>query len=432
MNQKDVKARLEQAVAALTDEIVKFGRDIVRIETENPPGNNYRACAELVGDKLRAFGYQVEYVAVPPGRLPELAPHGQGLERVSVVGRLPGKEARPVLHFTGHMDVVPAGDGWTVPPYEGIVKDGKLYGRGACDQKSGIVAQVFVAEAIRRAGFRLLGTVESSATPDEETGGYAGVGYLVEKGYIAADKTDYVVITECLDADRVCIGHRGAAWMSIATKGKKSHGSMPDLGINALDKMIKLLHLVNEELKPRLRQRTTDLPVAPAACRKSTLAVTVINAGTKVNTVPDRCTAEIDRRLIPGETVEGAIEEIRELCRRLQAEDPDFQYEINRIMYADPTLVPTDTPLVKAFLASGEAVVGHVPEFVISPGTDDQRFVVQHAGIEQCIVYGPGALNLAHQTDEYVAIADILTAVKVMAHAAMELLGYEDVKRGDA
>ncbi len=431
MDRENVIEKLEKAATSLTEEIVAFGRDIVRIETENPPGNNYRACAELVGDKLREFGYQVEYVAVPSERLPELAPHGQGLERVSVLGRLPGEKARPVLHFSGHMDVVPAGDGWTVPPYEGIVRDGRLYGRGACDQKSGIVAQIFAVEAVKRAGFRLLGTVESSATPDEETGGFAGVGYLVEQGYIAAGKTDYVVITECLDADRVCIGHRGAAWMGIATKGKKSHGSMPDLGINALDKMIKLLHLVNEELKPRLKLRTTDLPVAPEACRKSTLAVTVINAGTKVNTVPDRCTAEIDRRLVPGETVEGAIEEIRELCRRLQAEDPDFQYEIHRIMCADPSLVPTDTPLVKAFLASGEAVLGRVPEFVISPGSDDQKFVVQQAGIEQCIIYGPGALNLAHQNDEYVAIADILTAVKVMALAAMELLGYEELKRGD-
>lgn len=427
MDREKIKQKIERAVSEMAEEIVEFGRQIVRIPTENPPGNNYRQCAELVGNKLKEFGYQVEYVAVPADRLNELAPHGQGLERVSVVGRLPGKAARPVLHFSGHMDVVPAGEGWTMDPYEGVVKDGRLYGRGSSDQKSGIVAQVFAVEAVKRAGYRLLGTVESSATPDEETGGFAGVGYLVEQGYIAKDKTDFCVITECLDADRVCIGHRGTLWLAIETRGRKSHGSMPDLGINALDKMVKLINTLNEELKPKLRERTTTHPVAPEQCKKSTLAATVINAGTKVNTVPDKCVAEFDRRIVPGETVEGALKEIEDICNRLKAEDPEFDYEIRKIMTVDPTMVPTGTRVVEAFLQSGELVLGRKPAFVVSPGSDDQKFVVQKAGIDQCIIYGPGPLNLAHQNDEYVKIEDILTSVKVMALAAMELLGCKEI-----
>lgn len=427
MNKAEIYSQIDQAVQKMAKEIEEFGRQIIRVKTENPPGDNYRQCAELIGNKLKEFGYQVEYVSVPEARLKELAPHGQGLERVSVIGRYPGAQSRPVLHFSGHMDVVPAGDGWEVDPYAGVVKDGRLYGRGASDQKSGIIASIFVGEVIKNAGFRLLGTLEQSATPDEETGGMAGVGYLVEQGYIKKGKTDYCVITECLDVDQICIGHRGTLWLTIETEGKKCHGSMPEVGINALDKMVELIHVLNTELKPAVAQRTTDLPVVPPACRKNTLVTTVIHAGTKVNTVPDKCVAEVDRRIVPPETAASALAEVEAVCARLQAKDPDFRYKLQPTLEVDPTLVPDDTAVVKAFMDSGERVLGRLPRFVLSPGMDDQRYVVKQGGLDQCIVYGPGPLALAHQTDEYVEMADIFTAVKIMSLAAMELLGYEEV-----
>ena len=427
MNKAEICARIDQAVQEAASEIEEFGCQLIRIKTENPPGENYRQCAELIGKKLKEFGYQVEYVTVPEGRLQELAPHGHGLERVSVIGRYPGKQPHPVLHFSGHMDVVPAGEGWSVDPYTGIVKDGRLYGRGASDQKSGIIASTFVSEVVKNAGFKLLGTLEQSATPDEETGGMAGVGYLVEQGYIKKGKTDYCVITECLDVDQICIGHRGTLWLTVETEGKKCHGSMPEVGINALDKMVEFIHVLNTELKPEVAKRTTTLPVTPPACRKNTLVATVIHAGTKVNTVPDKCVAELDRRIIPPETAASALAEIEAVCARLQAKDPDFRYKLEPTLEVDPTLVSDDTAVVKAFMAGGEQVLGRFPKFVLSPGMDDQRYVVKQGGIEQCIVYGPGPLALAHQNDEYVEMADILTAVKIMALAAMELLGYEEI-----
>lgn len=417
--------RVAAAAEEMRDEVVEFLRELVRVPTENPPGREYRACAELVGRRMAELGYRVDYVVTPPELLPRLAPEGDGLERVSVVGRLAGGRARPVLHFNGHYDVVPAGPGWTVDPFAGEVRDGRLYGRGSSDQKSGIAAQVFVPEVIRRAGYELLGTVESSATPDEETGGFAGVGYLVETGVISAASTDYVVITECLDKDRVCLGHRGTLWLELEVTGRKSHGSMPSLGVNAVEIACEIVSRIRSDLGPRLDGRATELPVVPEAARRASLAATVIEGGTKVNTVPDLCRVRFDRRLVPGETVEGAVREVREVCEEVsRGRGGDFGYALRTLMETEPTLVPAGTRVAGAFRGAARLVLGREPALVVSPGSDDQKFVVQQAGIQECIIYGPGVLEQAHQTDEYVPVQDVVDAVKVMALAAMQLLGY--------
>lgn len=262
--------------------------------------------------------------------LNKLAPEGEGLPRVNVLGRLKGEADKPVIHFNGHFDVVPAGTGWSIDPYEGVIKNGKIYGRGSSDQKSGIAAQLSAVETLKRAGVQLKGTVEQSATVDEETGGFAGVGYMVDKGYIALGKTDYCVITECLDLDRICVGHRGNLWFEIMTLGKKAHGCMPKLGINAIDKMVKVLSKSNCELRPNIESRVTEYPIVPDEARHSSLTPTVIHSGLKVNIVPDVCVVRFDRRLIPEEDIQTAWTEIKNVLSKLYGEDPEFKYELKR------------------------------------------------------------------------------------------------------
>ncbi|NPV70705.1 MAG: ArgE/DapE family deacylase [Firmicutes bacterium] len=416
-------------VDSMRDEIAGFLSDIVRIDTENPPGRNYRRCAEAIGDKLKEFGYEVEYLSVPAELLGRLAPLGEGLERVSVVGRLEGQTRRPVLHFTGHFDVVPAGDGWSVDPYGGLVKDGRVYGRGASDQKSGIAAQVFAIEAVRRAGLKPLGTVVSSATPDEETGGFAGIGYLVDRDIISTSNTDYCVITECLDYDKVCIGHRGTVWFEIKTFGRKAHGSMPGLGVNAIDKMVKAINVLNSGVRAKAESLVSSYPVVPDSARRSTMAVTVVQAGVKTNVIPDECRAEFDWRLVPEQDVDACWDELVSALEGIRRSDPEFAYSARKLLETPPTIVPTDTEVVSAFLEAGERVIGRRMGFSVSPGSDDQKFVVQKAGLKQCIVYGPGPLNLAHQNDEYQPVDDLIASTKVMAVAALRLLGYRREKR---
>src|SRR6266576_3095752 len=177
--------RILEEVDRATDEIVQFTADLVRIPTVNPPGEEYDACAHFLGDFLKRRAFEIEYIEAE-GRLEHTARH----PRVNVIGSRRGG-AGPVVHLNGHIDVVPAGDGWAVDPFAAVVRDGKIFGRGACDMKAGIAAAVFAAEAIRRAGVAAPGAIEISGTVDEESGGFAGVAHLAERGRIARGRTDF-------------------------------------------------------------------------------------------------------------------------------------------------------------------------------------------------------------------------------------------------
>jgi succinyl-diaminopimelate desuccinylase len=208
-------------VDRLADELVAFTQELVRIPTVNPPGECYADCAALIGNRLTEFGYQVEQF--PANGLPE---HTERYPRMNVVGTF--GQRGPVLHFNGHYDVVPAESGWSTDPFAAELHDGRIYGRGTGDQKAGIAASIYAIEAIRRARVVLNGTIEQSATPDEESGGFAGVAYLCDIGRIARSRQRYVVITEPLDPERVCIGHRGVYWFELTTLGRVGHWpSMP-------------------------------------------------------------------------------------------------------------------------------------------------------------------------------------------------------------
>src|SRR2546421_1610336 len=156
------KEAILRSARTVLDEAIAFLQGMIRIPTVNPPGEGYPACAQYIGEQLRRLGYAVEYIDLTPAEVAELAPYGAGLPRTNVVGRLPGAHASPLLHFNGHMDVVPVGPGWSTHPFGGEVRDRRIFGRGASDMKGGIAAQVYAIEAIRRAGLHLQGSVEQS------------------------------------------------------------------------------------------------------------------------------------------------------------------------------------------------------------------------------------------------------------------------------
>ena len=146
-----------RAVEAAAQEMVDFARELVRIPTVNPPGEGYAECATMLAGKLRSLGFDVELL--PAEGRPE---HTTAYPRVNVLGTRRGEGRHPAIHLNGHVDVVPPGRGWTVDPFGGVVRDGKLYGRGSADMKGGLAAAVFAAEALRRAGHRLRGSIDIS------------------------------------------------------------------------------------------------------------------------------------------------------------------------------------------------------------------------------------------------------------------------------
>ncbi|THE11091.1 ArgE/DapE family deacylase [Bacillus timonensis] len=411
-------------VDLLKEEIVQTLQDMVRIPTINPPGEKYGVFKDYFENHLDKLGYETEILEVPEEKLSELAPLGCGLPRYNIVGRLSGTSKNgKCICLNGHYDVVPVGNGWTKDPFGGEVIDGKLYGRGASDMKSGLVTQIFAVEALRRSGLQWNGEIIQTAVPDEETVGNrnAGTGYLVEQGIISKDKVDTVIITEPFEPNGIGIGHKGAIWGEITVLGKQAHGSQPSRGINAVEMMAEFLHLVNVHLQPKLQQRTTDLNVTPDESIYSTLSFDTIKGGETTNIVPDKCNVTFNRRLLPVETIEGARAEIQAILNLMKEKDQRFRYEYREFYTTEHVLVPERIPVAEV---AKEVItdLGMSPKFLITAGSDDQRFVVNNAGIENCIIYGPGKTSEAHQADEHIDIEDLILGTKALALMLYKML----------
>lgn len=409
--------RVLTEVTTIVPEMVEFLREMIRIPTVNPPGECYADFAELVSARYSKMGYQVETITA------ESHPdHTAKHPRVNVLARMEGSGAGPCVHFNGHLDVVPAGHGWTREPFGGEVHDGMVYGRGTSDMKAGLAASLFAVEAIRRSGIRFAGAIEQGATVDEESGGFAGVAYLAERGYLKAGRQDHVIITEPHGADRICLGHRGVYWLDVILHGHIAHGSMPFDGINAIDRMTEFLNLVNTRLRPKLAERVTAMPVVPAGARRATLNLNSIAGGQPLDQrqtpcVPDVCTAVFDRRFLPEERIEDVKQEFVDLLN-----ESGLPFEMRDRMVVMPTCCERDAPVVCATADAIERVYGRPPEYVASPGTYDQKHFVRIAKVLDCISYGPGIIEQAHQPDEYVRIEDLERAAQVMALATLKLL----------
>ena len=410
-----------RAVDDAADEVVDFTQRLIRVPTVNPPGDAYREGAELIADELRRHGFEVEQFE--PTDLPE---HSADHPRRNVVGGW--GTTRPRVHLNGHFDVVPPGHGWTHDPFAGEVENGRIYGRGAADMKGGLAAAVFAAVALKRAGVEPAGAVEISGTVDEESGGYAGVAWLARRGILASDRVDSVIIPEPFGPERICVGHRGVYWFKVEALGEIAHGSMPFLGTNAVDAMAPLLEAVRTELAPALAERRTAMPVVPEEARRATINVNAIHGGQagqepQTPCVADHCEAIFDRRFLPEEGLEPTRREIRDLVERVQAQDPSRRYRLSDLMTVEPVHTPADSPLVRALDEAVREVRGKPAGLVASPGTYDHKHVTRIGGIEHCVAYGPGELELAHQPDELCLVDDLIDSTRVMALALLELVG---------
>jgi len=411
-------------IEAREDQIVALTQDLIRFPTVNPPGEAYQPCAEHLGNRLLKRGFQVEYVRAEgtPG-------DSDKYPRINVIARREGKRKGPCVHFNSHIDVVQTGAGWTVDPFGGLVKDGKVYGRGACDMKGGLAASVVAVEALLDSGFDLPGAVEISGTVDEESGGYGGVAYLAERGWFSQPRVDHVIIPEPLNVDRVCIGHRGVWWAEIETLGRIAHGSMPFLGDSAIRHMSAVLEKIEHELYPALAARHSDMPVVPEGARQSTMNINSLHGGEgeeftglPVPCVADSCRMIIDRRFLIEETLESVEGEVKALLERVAAERPSFKYKLREIFSVRPSMADRDGPVASATAKAVRQILGKEAEIVCSPGTYDQKHVDRIGKLKDCIAYGPGVLDLAHQPDEWVGIADMVNSAKVMAVSTMDLL----------
>ncbi len=422
----DIRDDLFRRIDQRRDEVAALTGSLIAIPTVNPPGDAYEPCARWLGERLAARGFTVEYL-----RAEGAVGDSDRYPRLNVIARIEGSGPGPCVHFNSHIDVVAPGEGWTVDPFAGEIRDGRVYGRGACDMKGGLAASIIAVESILDHGIDFAGAIEISGTVDEETGGYAGVAWLAERGHFSPPRVDHVIIPEPLYKDAVCLGHRGVWWSEVEVRGRIAHGSMPFLGVSAIRGMGALLAKIEDELYPRLAQRRTRMPVIPDAARQSTLNFNSLHGGLPEQVyaegfpsalVADRCRLVLDRRFLLEEAEDEVKQEVVDLLEALKTEQPEFDYRLRDLWSVPPTLTEPDAPVVQALDRAIEAVLGAPARHVASPGTYDQKHVARIGHLKDCVAYGPGILELAHQPDEYIEIDDMVASAKIMAAAALDLL----------
>ncbi|WP_306116170.1 MULTISPECIES: acetylornithine deacetylase/succinyl-diaminopimelate desuccinylase family protein [unclassified Roseovarius] len=423
----ELAEKLKAEVAARRDDLVALTQDLIRIPTLNPPGQNYREICDYLDRRLLRSGFHTELI-----RAKGAIGDSDKCPRWNIIARREGARAGECVHFNSHIDVVEVGHGWTTDPFGGEVRDGRVYGRGACDMKGGLAASIVAAEAFIAICPDYAGAIEISGTADEESGGFGGVAYLAEKGYFAPSRVQHVIIPEPLNKDRICLGHRGVWWAEIETKGEIAHGSMPFLGDCAVRHMGAVVAEMEASLFPALAEKRTDMPVVPDGAKQSTLNINSIHGGEAEQEadytglpspcVPDRCRMVIDRRFLIEEDIADVEAEIRAVLDKVQASRETFDYDIRELHRVLPTMTDKDAPVVTAAARAVEATFGHAPDYVVSPGTYDQKHIDRIGRLKNCIAYGPGILDLAHKPDEYVGIEDMVQSAQVMALTLQDLL----------
>lgn len=423
----EFRQKLFARIEAARDELVALTQDLIRMPTLNPPGEGYLEICEYLGKRLKARGFEVELVRATgtPG-------DSEKYPRWNVVARKEGAQPGECVHFNSHTDVVEVGRGWTFDPFGGEVSDGKIYGRGTCDMKGGLAASIIAAEAFIDMCPDFSGAIEISGTADEETGGFGGVAYLAEQGFFTPERVQHVIIPEPLNKDRICLGHRGVWWAEIETKGHIAHGSMPFLGDCAVRHMGAVVAEMETSLFPALANKRTEMPVVPEGARQSTLNINSMHGGLAepeedftgfpAAVVPDSARMVIDRRYLMEESGEEVREEIVSLLEKVKSERPKFDYEMRELWQVSPTMTSKEAPVVTSVARAIEDVMDKKPDYVVSPGTYDQKHIDRIGRMHNCIAYGPGILDLAHQPDEYVGIDDMIDSAKVMALSLTELL----------
>jgi len=385
------------------DALVAFTQELVRIPSVNRPedGLTEQPAADLVAGRMRAFGWDPTIEEVAPGR-------------PNVIAVVEGASPGPTLLFEGHTDVVTEGDpqAWSHPPFGGEIVDGRLYGRGSADMKSGVAAMLYATAAVAQAG-PFPGRIVVAALVDEE-GMMLGVKDFVARGH--AQGVDAAIVCEPEERE-ICTVQKGAMRLRVVAIGRMAHGAMPDHGVNplpALARVVELAATVEAELQASVgeHQHLGLTYVTP----------TVLSAGSaaQMNVIPREGWVAIDVRTIPG--VDHA--ELRQrLLKGLEAIQDDTRVALALEIVEDrpPTETDVDEPVVRAVAAAHEHVYQEPAQYGGVPGTTDGTILWRDAGIP-VVVYGPGGKWIAHQADEYVEVDDIVACAQVYAHAAHAFL----------
>ena len=391
------------------DELIALTRDLVRIPSVVRPGDpatTEAAVADHVERWLRGEGFAVQVHEVAPGR-------------PNVLGVLDNGAVGPTLLLEGHTDVVTEGNAaeWRHAPFGGDLVEGRIYGRGSADMKSGLAAAMVAAAAIRRSGVPLGGRLVVGALVDEE-GDMIGARHLCTTAL--GRELSAAIICEP-EQNELCLEQRGVVWARVTVRGRMAHGAMPEAGINPITALGALLREA-PALERRLRRLCRRSPYLRPPTVTPTVAQAPMQGVAQSNVIPSTAQATLDVRLTPGPEADAVAKEIDVACQRVMEACPGATVQwqpINGFRLA--TRVERGEPLVRAMVRGVRQATGRAPRFGGVPGSTDGTILRMTLGIP-IVTCGPGHRLIPHQVDEYVEVAELVEAARIYVASALNFL----------
>ncbi|WP_127090833.1 ArgE/DapE family deacylase [Aquabacter cavernae] len=402
-------SHLDTLIAAREAEQVAFLAELVKVPSDNPPGDCAPAAARAA-DLLEGLGFTVERHIVPQDRVKAAGM----VSATNLVVRHSFGEG-PTVALNAHGDVVPPGEGWTQDPYGAAIVNGEMYGRGAAVSKSDFATYAFALDALKRSGLPLKGTVELHFTYDEEIGGEIGPGFLISE---ALTKPDYVISAGFSYA--VVVAHNGCLHLEVEVAGRSAHAALPFTGIDALEATTSILSALYE-----YRDGLAATVSKTTGIGSPQLTVGLISGGINTNVVPDRVTFRLDRRIVPEEMPEQVEEEVRDAILLAASAYPQARISIRRLLLARPLVAdPAALRMADILRANAREVIGEdIPARGVPLYTDARLYA---EGGFPVVLYGAGPRSIeeanGHRADEKIRLSDLSLATRVIARSVADLL----------
>lgn len=380
-------------------EVVGFLSELIKVDSVNPPGNEKNA-AILAKTKFDEYKINSEILDVEVDHP----------NRANLLAKMGDSSKGPTLFYSGHFDVVPAGDGWVHDPFGAEIEGNIMYGRGTSDMKAGDAAMIMAMCILKKAGVPLKGTLAFLGTAGEETGLVGSRDYVKKFGVKGIDA---LAISEA-SVGEIYVAQKGALWLRFISKGKRAHGGLPEKGVNALKNMIRFTERIQEKFKFKVTE--SDLLTPP------TLNLTGMHAGELPNIIPDLCEAVFDIRTIPGNPHSEILAQIEEILSEVKKEDETIDISIKVELDLIPVSTDVENPFVKNAIESYEGIFDKKPVIKgVTYGTDATPFREINPDLP-VVIYGPGDSIRNHTIDEYVEITSVIDSTKFYIALALEYL----------
>jgi succinyl-diaminopimelate desuccinylase len=405
---KDANARLERAnkhskilfkkIEQLKPYAISLLQELIRTPSINNEIEGEKKVARIVVRELQSIGIDAKTIEPYPNR-------------VSVVGEKVFGRQKPRMLLYSHTDTVPAGDlsKWKYPPFGAVIENGKMFGRGTLDCKTGAASSIVAARALIESGVPLVGSISVVAAADEEAGGHKGIHELIKAGLLQADCAIYV---EAL-RDEIHLAANGQVLLKVTTKGESGHTSKKGVLTNAILKMSRVAQALDQ-------MEFTSWKAHPHVPGGPYISVNRIVGGTKENVIPDECSVICDIRTMPGQTVESVSADVERTLEALRKTDPELNVDAEIVSYVRPSELSLSEPIVVYTQLAAEQVIGLRPKATGVAASTDMRWAIYDAGIPM-ICYSCGAPSW-HVPDEYVILEDYINTIKILSLVTLMLL----------